>query len=123
MAIYTNEELESRAVEAATRIGRQAVEVAADLESLAVQSAEKLLSSAAERARELIEEAVEVAKVLRARIKHLEGIVPIYSYCKSIRDDVDDWHRLEAYISEYTDAEFSHGICPSCYEKHIKNGE
>ena len=52
------------------------------------------------------------------RIKKLEGIIPICMHCKSIRNDSDSWQKLESYFSEHTDALFSHGICPTCLEKH-----
>jgi len=55
-----------------------------------------------------------------ARIKVLSGIVPICSYCKKIRDDEGFWNQLESYISQHSDALFSHGICPECYEKTIQ---
>jgi DNA-binding response OmpR family regulator len=48
------------------------------------------------------------------RIKTLEGILPICSYCNKIRDEKGDWKQLEAYISTRSRAEFSHGICPTC---------
>ena len=38
------------------------------------------------------------------------------SYCKKIRDDQDYWHQVEAYITQRTDARFTHGICPACWE-------
>ena len=41
-------------------------------------------------------------------------------YCKKIRDDKDLWLQLEEYISEHSDAEFSHGMCPACYDKEMK---
>jgi sigma-B regulation protein RsbU (phosphoserine phosphatase) len=47
-------------------------------------------------------------------VKRLQGLIPICSYCKRIRSDSNDWEQLESYISEHTDAQFSHGICPSC---------
>lgn len=50
-------------------------------------------------------------------IKMLKGIVPICASCKKIRDDSGYWHQLERFISEHTDAEFSHGYCPECAEK------
>ncbi len=53
-------------------------------------------------------------------IKQLEGIVPICSYCKKIKDEHNDWHRLESYISQHSEAQFSHGICPECYEVQMK---
>ena len=49
-----------------------------------------------------------------AEIKTLKGIIPICSSCKKIRDDQGSWNMLELYISEHSDAEFSHGICPEC---------
>ena len=52
-----------------------------------------------------------------ASVKQLRGLLPICSYCKRIRSDENYWHQVESYISDRTDAEFSHGICPPCYEK------
>ena len=51
-------------------------------------------------------------------IKTLQGILPICSHCKKIRDDKGYWNRIESYIHEHSDAEFSHGICPECAEKY-----
>ncbi len=51
------------------------------------------------------------------RIETLRGIVPICSYCKQIRDDKGYWNQVDAYIAEHTEAEFSHGICPTCMAK------
>ena len=56
-----------------------------------------------------------------ANVKLLEGIIPICAYCKKIRDDVKSWHQLEKYISNHSEAKFSHGICPECFE--IQSGE
>lgn len=50
-------------------------------------------------------------------IKTLQGILPICSSCKKIRDDKGYWNQLEAYISQHSEAEFSHGICPECAKK------
>jgi DNA-binding response OmpR family regulator len=51
-----------------------------------------------------------------ARVKRLHGLLPICSYCKRIRGDNQYWQQVEAYIAERSDAQFSHGICPPCYE-------
>jgi DNA-binding response OmpR family regulator len=51
-----------------------------------------------------------------ARVKRLEGIIPICMYCKKIRSDTAMWQRVEQYIEEHSDAFFSHGICPDCFE-------
>ena len=49
-----------------------------------------------------------------ARIKELNGLLPICSNCKKIRNDKGDWQIVEAYIGEHTDATFTHGVCPDC---------
>lgn len=53
-------------------------------------------------------------------VKTLQGMLPICSYCKKIRDDDDYWTEIENYISAHSDTKFSHSICPDCYEKHVK---
>jgi len=52
------------------------------------------------------------------KINTLEGILPICCICKKIRDDKGYWEQIEAYISEHSEAQFSHGICPECMKKH-----
>jgi YesN/AraC family two-component response regulator len=52
-----------------------------------------------------------------ATIKTLHGILPICSSCKKIRNDEGSWTQIEAYISEHTDVQFSHGICAECAER------
>jgi len=49
-----------------------------------------------------------------AEVKTLRGILPICASCKRIRDDAGAWSQVEVYVSEHTNAEFSHGICPEC---------
>jgi DNA-binding response OmpR family regulator len=49
--------------------------------------------------------------------KQLRGLLPICSYCKRIRDDNQYWQQVEGYIAEHSEAQFSHGICPSCFER------
>ena len=56
---------------------------------------------------------------LIANVKRLSGLLPICSYCKRIRSDHDYWEQVESYISEHTDARFSHGICPTCFDKVV----
>jgi len=57
---------------------------------------------------------------LRHEVQRLEGLLPICSYCKRIRDENQNWSSLEGYIEKRSKAEFSHGICPDCYKKHIE---
>jgi PAS domain S-box-containing protein len=54
-----------------------------------------------------------------ARVKQLEGILPICMYCKKIRDDEEKWNQMEKYISQHSEADFTHSICPECYEKQM----
>jgi len=55
----------------------------------------------------------------RKKIDTLRGIVPICSYCKQIRDDKGYWTKVEEFISNHTEAEFSHSICPDCMKEHF----
>jgi PAS domain S-box-containing protein len=52
-----------------------------------------------------------------ARVKGLSGLLPICASCKKIRDEKGQWHYLEIYIREHTEADFSHGICPECRQR------
>jgi CheY-like chemotaxis protein len=54
------------------------------------------------------------------RVKLLQGLLPICSYCKKVRDDRNYWRQVESYITEHADVQFSHGICPDCYKSIIK---
>lgn len=51
-----------------------------------------------------------------AEIKTLQGFIPICAKCKNIKDDKGYWTRIEKYISENTEAQFSHSLCPGCVE-------
>lgn len=55
---------------------------------------------------------------LRRRVSLLEGILPICGFCKDIRDDSGEWNKLETYISNHTEAQFSHGVCEKCAREH-----
>lgn len=57
---------------------------------------------------------------LQREIKQLEGLLPICSYCKRIREEDMTWLPIEKYITQRTDTLFSHGVCPDCYEKYLK---
>jgi len=51
------------------------------------------------------------------RVHVLTGLLPICAACKSIRDEDGRWRQMESYISEHSDARFSHGMCPTCARK------
>jgi PAS domain S-box-containing protein len=69
------------------------------------------------RLQEELTEKVAQLEAALVKVKQLEGIIPICMYCKKIRDDRESWHQLESYITEHSEALFSHGICPECFEK------
>lgn len=65
-----------------------------------------------------VRQQAESLRKAMADIKVLEGIIPICAHCKKIRDDQGYWKQLEAYISDHSDALFSHGICDECEKKY-----
>lgn len=69
------------------------------------------------------EELVKNLQDALASIKTMRGLIPICSSCKKIRDDHGFWNRIEEYMSEHSEAEFTHGICPECAEKYWRNGQ
>jgi DNA-binding response OmpR family regulator len=69
----------------------------------------ELQASLAGRVREL--------EAALARVGQLQGLLPICCYCKKVRGDENYWQQVEAYLSEHADVQFSHGICPDCYQK------
>lgn len=68
--------------------------------------------------RKLAERVVELEEALN-QVKKLQGIVPICSYCRQVRNDQNYWQQVESYVSENSETKFSHGVCPSCYETVI----
>jgi hypothetical protein len=77
----------------------------------------------AERTRELRRknEELELSMAQREealrKIKILSGLIPICAYCKKVRNDEGYWNQIENYIRDHSEADFSHSICPSCFEK------
>ena len=69
------------------------------------------------RAEEEREKLIGELKEALAKVKTLSGLIPICSSCKKIRDDKGYWGQIESYISDHSEAEFSHGICPDCMKK------
>ena len=67
--------------------------------------------------------ATHVAQLQQAltSVRQLQGLLPICSYCKRIRNDENYWEQLETYLSGHSEASFSHGICPSCYQSSLKS--
>jgi len=68
---------------------------------------------------ELLTRQKEELETTLTRVKRLEGIISICMYCKKIRTEQESWEQLEKYITENSDALFSHGICPDCYARSL----
>jgi DNA-binding response OmpR family regulator len=79
------------------------------------------------------ERMVKLQRSLSARIKQLEealrevkrlqGLLPICSYCKKVRNEANYWEQVESYFSSHSDLDFTHSICPSCTDKMLKELE
>lgn len=63
------------------------------------------------------ESLIQELRTALEEVRTLRGILPICSSCKSIRDDAGYWHRVESYIRSYSEAEFTHSLCPDCAER------
>ncbi len=66
----------------------------------------------------LVHRIVRQKRDLEKEVHILRGILPICSFCKKIRNKDEKWIALEKYITEHSDAGFSHGLCPECAKKH-----
>lgn len=66
----------------------------------------------------LVSRVAEQNMVLARQVKQLEGLIPICAHCKRILDEGKHWTRLETYIVEHSQADFTHGICPDCARTH-----
>ncbi len=55
-----------------------------------------------------------------SQVKQLQGILPICAHCKNVRDDQNYWQKMEHYVSEHSEAQFSHTICPDCYTSIVE---
>lgn len=78
-----------------------------------VGAGERIVALEQERARRLreLQDALD-------HIKTLQGILPICMYCRRIQSDDASWQRIEEYVAEHSNAEFSHGMCPECTAKY-----
>ena len=56
-------------------------------------------------------------------VKRLQGLLPICSYCKKVRNEANYWEQVESYFSSHSDLDFTHSICPSCTDKMLKELE
>ena len=84
------------------------------------KKAEEELKRYRDHLEELVTERTRDLRDALEKVKTLQGLLPICSSCKKIRDDKGYWTQLEVYFSNHTDAQFSHGLCPECAEKMMK---
>jgi hypothetical protein len=68
----------------------------------------------------LISRTARQTRQLARRVNLLEGILPICSLCKKIRDQHDNWQPVEVYVSNRSEALFSHSLCPDCLKRDYK---
>lgn len=66
------------------------------------------------------EQLIAELKDALANIKTLQGLIPICAYCKKIRNDEGYWQQLDVYVKQHADVSFTHGSCPECFEKVMK---
>lgn len=76
-----------------------------------------------EEARAELQDTVDELAVALTEVKQLRGIIPICATCKNIRDDKGLWQKVEAYIEEHSDADFSHSMCPDCAKSYYEELE
>jgi sigma-B regulation protein RsbU (phosphoserine phosphatase) len=70
--------------------------------------------------RQRLDERIAELEAALAEVKQLSGLLPICAYCKRIRGGKDYWEAVEKYIAGHSQAQFSHAVCPECYEKIVK---
>jgi len=88
-----------------------------DNQVVALTSVARDITKRKELEQEREELVLQLQKALQ-KLKQLSGLLPICSFCKKIRDDEGYWNQIEAYITEHSEAEFSHGICQECAKKY-----
>ena len=91
----------------------------ADIEHQLIYSLARDITES-KRAEEERERLLRDLQAALGEVRELREILPICSYCKSIRNDKNYWQTVETYIANHTKAQLSHGICPSCYQNVFK---
>jgi DNA-binding response OmpR family regulator len=66
----------------------------------------------------LSERVIELESAL-SKVKELHALLPICSYCKSVRSDQNYWETVEDYVAQHVNVQFTHGICPTCFDKVV----
>jgi hypothetical protein len=68
--------------------------------------------------RQLAEQVEKLQEALK-HVQRLQGLLPICMFCHKIRTDQQSWQRIDLYISEHSEATFTHGLCPECKKKQF----
>lgn len=69
------------------------------------------------------ERLIDQLQTALSQIKTLQGLIPICSYCKKVRNDDGYWNQIEEYLSKHSDAHFSHSICPACEDEYFPDAQ
>ena len=67
----------------------------------------------------LADQTSQQTRALKQEVKILRGLLPICCFCKKIRKEDDTWDQLEQYITDRSEAKFSHSLCPACLKEHF----
>jgi len=59
-------------------------------------------------------------EVALAHVQRLQGLLPICSYCKKVRNETNYWEQVDSYLTSHSDVQLTHGICPQCMETMMK---
>jgi DNA-binding response OmpR family regulator len=88
---------------------------------LRMQQTEAALRKSEEELKAALREKQQLIGKLQAalqQVKLLSGFLPICASCKKIRDNKGDWIQVETYVTQHSQATFSHGLCPDCLKKY-----
>jgi hypothetical protein len=86
-------------------------------DSQVLRTMSRMTSEVVNLSRELERKNRELERALE-EVRKLQGILTLCMHCKKIRNDAGLWQKLEVYVSEHTDAEFSHGLCEACATRY-----
>jgi DNA-binding response OmpR family regulator len=59
-------------------------------------------------------------EVALAHVQRLQGLLPICSYCKKVRNETNYWEQVDSYLTSHSDVQLTHGICPTCMDTMMK---
>jgi CheY-like chemotaxis protein len=109
-----------------TVMGQQAIQMGAQdylqKDELSPELLRRVIDYSRERFKilQLKDKLILELKEAEENIRELHGIIPICAWCKNIRNDDGYWEQVESYMSNHTQSEFTHSICPTC-ESKLKN--